>query len=247
MTEVFNYGGGRQTVAMCILIKKGVLPRPDYTIIANTDREKPSTWDYLTEITQPLLATIGLQVEIAPHSLAKVDLYGHNGDLLVPVFTTNGKLSAFCSTEWKARVVNRYLRSKGIETASIINWIGFAWDERKRIKGTDGRRFPLCDLMLTKADCISIIEDEGLPLPYPSSCWFCPNMHNEEWRGVKEYSPTDFEKACQIDEELRTEDIERGNGGVWLHHSRKPLREANLNEDDRREPMRQCGLGLCMI
>lgn len=38
--EILNYGGGRQTVAMCILIKRGVLPRPDHIIIADTGREK---------------------------------------------------------------------------------------------------------------------------------------------------------------------------------------------------------------
>lgn len=268
-TQVLNYGGGRQTVAKCILVKKGILPRPHRIVISNTGRENKSTWDYLEEITRPLLAPIGLSVEIAPRSLAYVDLYGLNGDLLLPVYTKDGKLSAFCSDEWKAQVVKRYLHLLALgytptEIAKLpensvreemkrrideqfTNWIGFAWDERKRIKNTDGRSFPLCDLMLTKADCIKIIEDEGLPLPPPSSCWMCPNKYNWQWRLLRDKYPSDFEQACQLDEEIREWDIEQGNSGVWLHESRVPLRQANLEANDRKELVRQCGLGMCMI
>jgi hypothetical protein len=31
---VLNYGGGRQTVAICILIARGILPKPDRIVIA---------------------------------------------------------------------------------------------------------------------------------------------------------------------------------------------------------------------
>ena len=267
--EILNYGGGRQTVAQSILVKRGVLPRPDRIVIANTGRENQSTWDYLEEITRPLLAPIGLTVEIAPRSLAYVDLYGLNGDLLLPVYTENAKLTAFCSDEWKGQVVKRYLHllSLGYKPEEIatlpeikvreemkrriddrfVNWIGFAWDERKRIKDTADRRFLLCDLMLTKADCIKIIEDEGLPLPPPSSCWMCPNKHNWQWRLLRDKYPADFEQACQLDDEIREWDIEQGKSGVWLHESRVPLRHADLEADDRKDFVRQCGLGMCMV
>lgn len=252
-TQVLSWGGGRQTTAMLVLITQGKLPRPDRIVIADTGREKSSTWDYMDEVAQPLAQSVGLTIETAPHSLATVDLYSHLGELLLPAYTITGKLSAFCSTEWKARVVQRYLSGSGVERAT--NWIGFAWDERKRIKTPKdetptskwNRSYPLCDLLLTKADCRTIILDAGLPMPPPSACWMCPNMSNTEWRGVREYSPVDFEQACQIDEEIRAEDIEQGHGGVWLHHSRVPLREADLDADDGRLEQRQCGLGLCHV
>src|ERR1043165_6024182 len=125
--DVFSYGGGRQTVAMCILIARGILPRPDVIVAADTGREAPSTWEYLDRYVQPMLAEHGMRVEIAPHSLSKVDLYAHNGDLLVPAFTATGKLPTFCSTEWKARVVRRWLREREVTRARV--WIGFALDE----------------------------------------------------------------------------------------------------------------------
>lgn len=244
MIETLSYGGGRQTVAMLALVCKGLLPRPDRIVTADTSREVGSTWAYLNDHMQPFLAKHGMTVEVAPHDLATVDLYGKNGDLLLPVFTTTGKLSNYCSNEWKVRVCQRYLRSKGITSAN--QWIGFAFDERKRWDkeqepGPWQRRFPLVELMVRANDCPRIIQSVGLPVPNKSRCKMCPLQNNEEWRQLP---PDEFEEACRIDEQIREDDDRHG---VFLHQSRVPLREADLNAPDRREPDRQCGLGMCMI
>jgi hypothetical protein len=260
MIDVLSYGGGRQTVAMCHLIARGIVERPDRVVIADTGREKGSTWSYADAHVRPLLRPLGLEIEVAPHSLATVDLFARNGDLLMPLYTPTGKLSAYCSNEWKQRVVRRHLRATGTDGACC--WIGFAVDESDRIKERTTRRgqldgdeppakwpdrYPLAELMLTKANCRRIIEDAGWPLPPPSSCWMCPNMPNAEWREVRANRPAEFEAACRLDEDLRAEDLARGHGGVWLHASRLPLRVADLDAPDRREESRQCGLGMCFL
>lgn len=243
MTEILNYGGGTQTVAMCVLVAQGKLPKPDYIIAADTGREMPTTWEYADTHMRPLLASVGLGLHIAPHSLATVDVYSGNGQLLLPTYTQTGKLQTFCSTEWKARVVARYARGLGVETADVINWIGFSLDEVKRIRGFDGRRYPLIDLMLTSADCKAVIEAAGLPLPHKSRCWMCPHQHNAEWREVRA-NPELWRQAVELDEEIRDND-ERG--GVFLHPSRVPLSQADIESVDRQEPNRQCAFGLCFI
>lgn len=106
VTTILNYGGGRQTIAMLVMIAKGVFPRPDYVVCADTGREIQSTWDYLEAVARPYCAPHGIEIHVAPHSLSTVDLYGLNGDLLVPAYTPTGKLPKFCSTEWKTRVVS---------------------------------------------------------------------------------------------------------------------------------------------
>lgn len=244
--EVLNYGGGVQTGALCILVAEGVLPRPDRIVIADTGREKPSTWGYIAEVMQPYLSRFGLAVEIAPRELAYVDLYAHNGDLLIPAYTLTGKLSTFCSNEWKARVVDRYLRAK-TGTTDAMHWIGFSLDEKKRIKSAKGKRFPLIDLMLTRADCKALYKRAGLAAPSHSSCYMCPNMPNAEWREIRDRYPAAFLDACNLDDAIRAEDIERGGSGLWLHHSLRPLAQADLDAPDRAPEARQCGLGLCMV
>jgi hypothetical protein len=248
-TNVLSYGGGRQTVALCLLIAKGLIPKPDRIVIADTGREKRSTWDYADAHTRPLMREHGLEIEVAPKSLATVDLFSHQGSLLLPAYTLTGKLRGWCSAEWKVYVIRRYLRSVGV--AGAAQWIGFALDEMHRIKSADDgpwkKSYPLIDAMLTKASCLAIIERHGWPLPPPSSCWMCPNMGNAEWREIRANRPDEFEQACKLDEEIREEDLASGGSGVWLHESRVPLRSADLDAKDRREPSRQCGLGTCFV
>lgn len=92
MMEILSYGGGRQTVALLILIQRGTLPKPDRIVIADTGRENPSTWEYRDEVAEPLAQSIGMTIEIAPRSLAYVDLYSHQGTILIPVYTATTTL-----------------------------------------------------------------------------------------------------------------------------------------------------------
>lgn len=245
---ILNYGGGSQTVTICCLIAEGILPRPDRIVMADTGREVQSTWDYLETHMRPLLATVGLAVEVAPHSLATVDIYSHQGSPLLPLFTETGKFKAYCSGEWKKRVVQRYLRSCGVNGG--IQWLGYAYDETRRWQGKtliDGPwtlEFPLVDRHLTKADCEWVIRRAGLPQPSKSRCWMCPNQPNAEWRDLRDTSPEEFEEACKLDDQLREDDE---TNGVFLHQSRVPLRVADLDAKDRREPDTQCTLGTCFV
>ena len=244
---VLNYGGGRQTVAICVLIARGILPKPDVIVMADTGRENPSTGEYLSQHMTPLLASVGLTVEIASHELATVDLYGKNGDLLIPVFTQTGKLRTYCSNEWKRRVVNRYLRGKNI--VSGTRWIGFGFEERRRwiklhgkVDGKWTTVCPLVDLMINTQAALGIIESAGLPIPHHSACWMCPHKTNSEWRLIRDNYPEQWAEAIAIDNEVREND-ERG--GVFLHHDRVPLSSADIDTPDPVHPAQQCTLGNC--
>jgi hypothetical protein len=250
-TQVLSYGGGVQSVAMCVLVARGVLPRPDFIVIADTGREAQSTWDYLADTMQPYLIMNGLRVQIAPHSLATVDLYSHQGDVLMPLHTSTGQLRTYCSVEWKKRVRNRWLRAQGVQQADI--WIGFTLDERHRATLKEERkwttiRYPLLELNLTRQDCLNIIAAAGLREPAKSSCWMCPHRGNADWRHLRDNYPDDFQRAIALDEELRdAAPLETaGDDRIWLHRDRVPLSEADIESDDRRVN-RQCGMGMCFV
>jgi hypothetical protein len=236
---------------MCVLVARGVLEKPECIVIADTGREAQSTWDYLADTVQPWLIPHGLRVEVAPHSLAKVDLYSHQGDVLMPLHTSTGQLRTYCSVEWKKRVVNRWLRQQGVERA--CKWIGFSLDERHRATLKEERkwvsvRYPLLELNLTRQDCLNIIEAAGLPAPPKSSCWMCPHRGNADWRFLRDNYPADFQRAIELDEELRdAAPLETaGDDRIWLHRDRVPLAEANIETDDR-GVNRQCGMGMCFV
>jgi hypothetical protein len=253
-TIVWSYGGGTQSIALALLISQGKLPKPDMIVLADTGREASETFEYTERYVAPLLATLGLTIEIASHDLSKVDLYNKTGKketLLIPAYTQDGKLSNFCSHEWKLRVVRRYIRAKGVERC--INWLGMSTDEVERLHPSDVQwcetHWPLCDMpvsakygvSMSRAMCKQLILEHGWPEPPKSSCWMCPHRRNKQWQRLKMFYPQDFERAVQLDKEVRAKDTK---GGVWLHESRKPLDEVDFSQDDQ-PGLFGCDSGFC--
>jgi hypothetical protein len=256
----WSYGGGTQSIAIAVLVAQGKLPRPSCIAMANTGREAQETWEYTERFVRPLLASVGLPIYIVSEFEAGdlPDLYGgDDGEtLLIPAFTKGGALSTFCSGKWKRDVVTRFFRSMGYGPKKpTINWVGFSLDEMRRIS-PDRRlwqrtHYPLIwDMRMRREDCRLLIEAAGLPPPPKSSCWMCPYRRNAQWRRLRDFYPDDFERACVLDEEIRANDKQ---GGVWLHDSRVPLREADLS-DPPSPPMlegmdaaRVCDSGMCWV
>lgn len=251
-----NYGGGRQTIAMCCLIEREVLPLPDLFIMADTGRENPTTWAFLVEHVQPMLVTLGRQVIVIPRETPPALTYGAADTPLIPVFSRDkgkdGKLSPYCTGTWKRDRMLSWMTANKITKGE--RWIGYSVDERRRIKRflqserQDGwsYRFPLAELMIDKPQCVAIVKARFGVEPPISSCWMCPQKRNAEWRMIRAV-PDLWEKACGIDEEMREQDRFRGGEGVWLHHSRVPLREADLDSEESTELVRQCSLGMCFV
>jgi hypothetical protein len=235
----WSYGGGTQSIAIAVLVAQGKLPKPEVAVIADTSREASETWEYTDRWVRPMLREVGVEIQVAPHSLSNFDLYdGEDGGTpLIPAFTETGALSTFCSGKWKADVLSRHLRTLGYgPTHPVRTWIGISVDEISRMKPSRVKwqeyYHPLIwDVRMRREHCRALVESVGLPTPPKSSCWMCPFRRNSQWRHLRDNYPEDFERACQLDEEIRAKDEQ---GGVWLHESRVPLREADLSA--REEP-----------
>lgn len=244
-TQVLSYGGGTQTIAMIVLALTGRIEMPDLFVLADTGREKTSTFDYMNELVQPALERTERQVVIASHALATVDLYSGNGDLLIPVYTETGKLPTFCSTEWKERVIKRYLRSIGLDAVDC--WIGYSVDEASRADRKEDlewykRRYPLIEAGISRTDCKVIIKDYGWPLPHKSACKMCPNQDDDGWIETKRDYPADFAEAVALEKEIRELD------DIWLHESRQPLDQVVFQPGKKRAKRGayQCSFG-CFV
>ncbi len=241
----WSFGGGIQSVAIGVLIRTGRLPVPDLAVIADTGRERRTTWEYLRDQMQPYLDSIGLTIQIAGHDLARVDLCDRSGLTLVPAFTEEGRLSAFCSGEWKRDVIERWLRLQGI--TECTSWIGFSIDEVWRVSKKDHRKwcrleFPLIDLFINRAMCRQIIEDAGLPLPSKSRCYGCPHQNNEEWQEVRD-DPVDWPKAVEMERQINASDPEQSN--LFLYKGRVPLELATFSTSPDTTGSRPCEAGNC--
>lgn len=255
----WSYGGGWQSVAIAVLIREGVLPKPDLSVIADTGREKATTWEYMYEVVQPYLAPIGIKIEVAPHTLARVDLYAKTSNLpLVPAWTRiavptplfggheirDGRLPGYCSGEWKRDVVERWLRLQGVKECDC--WIGYSLDELDRIKN-DHRNWchyshPLIRLGINRNGCRDLILKAGLPHPFKSRCFDCPHQTPEEWLEVKA-SPDEWALAVERDNTIRENDE---YNGLYLYSGRVPLELADFTKDAGVPiPARPCQAGHC--
>jgi hypothetical protein len=238
----WSYGGGTQSVAIAVLIGQGKLPKPDCIVMADTGREATETWEYTEKHVRPMLAQMGLPLYIVKDAEDLPSLYGGDDDdtLLIPAFAREGALSTFCSGKWKRDVTSRFFRSMGYgPNRPTINWIGFSLDEMRRV-GVDRKKWHY----------VRLVESIGWPTPPKSSCWMCPYRRNAQWRRLRDFYPEDFEKACVLDEEIRRNDK---RGGVWLHDSRVPLREADLSDPptppmlEGMDGVRVCDSGMCWV
>jgi len=243
---IWSNGLGTQSTAIAVLIAQGKLPKPAYAISADTSRELKKVWDYSHTYTFPLLESLGVKVEIVPHTYANVDLYSGKNELLIPAFLKNGtgKLSTFCSGEWKRRVVMRRLRELGYgPNNKIVLWMGMSRDEIARMKTSDvdwmSHYYPLAlDLRMSRYDCQKVVLDYGWPEPPRSRCAECPHQQNPEWREVRE-SPDEWQRAIQVDHQI-TE-----SHGVYLHYSGVPLEEAAIDDDPKPNLFDGCDTGIC--
>lgn len=244
---VWSYGGGVQSAAIGVLIAQGKLPKPDLAVIADTGREASSTWDYLRDHMNPHLVPTGLQIAVAPHSLALRDLYSKDFLILPAFLSSGGKLPTYCSIEWKRRVIRRWARLSGVISCDM--WLGISVDEIERAKDSDvawaANVYPLLTLVpMRRAECVALISNAGLPIPEKSACWMCPFRNNYEWRRMKDRSPEDWSKAVEMDRAIRLGS--RGtNHQAFLHRSLVPLDEAPINAGEEQQSLDLCDSGHC--
>lgn len=259
-TQIWNNGGGMQSAAIAALIVQGKLPKPDLAVIADTGRERSSTWAYMDAVIVPALATVGVTMHrIHKDDYATVDLYGGKDgqSLLIPAYTTQGgevgKLPGYCSGEWKREVVRRWA-TKVHGVKAVTNWIGYSIDEMGRAvsaqkaKKSQGKwkpEFPLINLGMNRGDCIALVcRVMGWPAPPRSSCWLCPNMLVGEWRDVMA-DDIDRPKVIQFDRDMRKRDPH-----AWLTDQAVPIDQADF--DDANEVLfgrenGACHSGLCFV
>ena len=248
MIDVVTYGGGIQSTTIAALIVAGRLPRPARLVMADTGRERSAVWRYLNEVTQPRLKAVGLAVEVVSPAYRRWDIAKGDvppGDILMPMFTNNGKMPTFCSNEWKQRPVRRFLREQGYGPDNPIRlWFGMSLDEVGRMRASDVKwitnHYPLilpAETRMSRGDCVAFLEREGWPLPPKSACWMCPHRDDATWAEMKRDDPGDFEAAVALEREIQAGPW----GEVWLHKARRPLDEVEFDTSQPDAPL----LDLC--
>ena len=214
--------------------------------------ERRETFRYVNAYIRPAMRSLGIPFTYIPRKkYATVNFWsGEDGRLpVLPVYTNKsgkpGKLSEYCSGEWKREVAKRWTAEQpGWKDRGVDNWIGISYDERHRRRAA--RRvwiqpvYPLLDMMprmVSVSGCLVAVEEVGWPPAPRSRCEHCPNQSDEEWA---ELTPKEWESACRTDEMVRSIDP-----NAFLHKAMIPLRMVKLEPDKDSGRRGGCTAGMC--
>ena len=190
----------------------------------------------------------------------------------IPFYTKNketgqkGMLMRQCTADYKIKPVTKKVREllgykKGervdLKEVKVEMLLGISTDELRRMRMNRLRyidnQYPLInDFGMSRQDCIAWMKDNGYPMPTKSACYFCPFHSQSGWKEIKENDPKLFEKAVQMDKQIRDQEKykikNKFKDELYLHRSCEPLDKAL--EDDGQLDMFDgfdsiCDEGIC--
>lgn len=233
--HILSFGGGVNTVALMIIMRRSGEPL-DEVVFADTGGEVPETYAYL-EIAKDYFADQGVPFRTVSNVNGH-DLYGTcQRRRVIP-----SAVWRWSTRDFKVRPIHRYYRS--IE-AHINQYVGIAYDEIDRMKDSQVPHvtniYPLVDRRMTRANCIKVIQEAGLPVPVKSGCFFCPFNSAGRWRWLYATHPDLYGRAEALEENSKhfpsqrlTDQVYRKRAAVTLRELRellkanKPLPEGEM-------------------
>lgn len=229
--NIVGYGGGTNSTAMLIGLYHRGIP-VDLILFSDTGGEQPHTYEFLP-IMSKWLSEHGMP------EITKVEYTDKNGDRLTleNECLRSGTLPAIaygykkCSLKHKVgpqdKFCNHYQPCLDVwaKGERVTKFIGFdAGEEHRRdhaivydiVDKKYKKEYPLIDWGWYREDCIIAIEQEGLPLPGKSSCFFCPSMKRHEIRTLYHQHRELYDRAIAIENAALPNLITvRGLGRDW--------------------------------
>lgn len=239
MIRSFSYGGGVQSTAALVLAAQRQIDYPLF-LFANVgeDAENPATITYVHEVAMPYAAEHGIElVELQKQHKGEPDslmarINRSNLSIPIPLRKMNGMpVSRTCTIDHKVKVLARELKRRGAtEDEPAITALGISLDEYHRARTSSGvawqtLEYPLIDMRVTRSACMQIIAEAGLPIPEPSSCFFCPFHTMEHWRRLARNKPDLFAKAVALEERMNERRRNLGRDEMWMTAAARPLRD----------------------
>lgn len=246
MLTVISLGAGVQSTTMALMAAHGeITPMPDCAIFADTGDEGERTYEHLRWLA------IGNVLPFPVHDVSRgrliERLFAGDDEARIPFHVGHGGLAKRqCTRNYKLKPIRRKVREllgvglRGyIAPGTVEQWIGITTDESWRVKPAGVRftvnRHPLIEKRVSRVDCYRWLERNGYPTPPKSSCIYCPYKSNAQWRDLRDNSPDEWERTCEIDAALRSpEQVARFRGQLFVHRSCVPLADVDLSTAEDR-------------
>ena len=246
---IISLGVGVQSSTMALMSAKGILPKVDGAIFADTKNEPKAIELYLNFLKK-----------ILPFPVYQVSRSNIYDDFIKnveqgirspnpPLFTQNkitgkkGMLLRQCTNDYKIAVIRKKIRElcnvgykkRFPKDKYVEQWIGISTDEIQRMKPSKDKyilnRFPLIEMKMSRQDCLDWMKEQNIPLPEKSACIICPYHNDNYWHFMKTERPSEFEQAVAFDRKIRNGSA-KIKDNLYLHRSCKPLEEIEFNKKE---------------
>ena len=233
-----SFGAGVQSTALLLM------DAYDEVVFADTQGEKPETYDHLRINVLPYVKEKGIKFTVLD---AEVEGYKSLEEYCLRYKMTPSRQNRWCTEKFKIRRIARYIKESGHKPATAV--MGISWDEMQRMHISHSRaydfEYPLVDKRLTREDCRKVILDHGWALPVKSGCWFCPFSRRLDWKHLYEQRADGrWARARKMEEQQQHYPDYLLAGDIQLSTLARRFGEGNLPLDlFTTEP---CDSGMCM-
>lgn len=216
--NIVSYGGGTNSTAMLIGLYRKNIP-VDLILFADPGGEQPHTYAFLPimdkwleEHGMPKITTVFYRKKSGQRQTLEEECLR---SATLPAIAYGYKK---CSLKYKAgpqdKFCNHYQPCLDVwaRGEKVTKFIGYDVDEQRRREGAlphdeedkkYDKQYPLMDWGWTRENCIRVIQEEGLPLPGKSSCFFCPSMKKKEIRTLYHKHPDLLKRALAIEDNAK--------------------------------------------
>jgi hypothetical protein len=214
--SVGSCGGGVNSIAMFIeMVNRG--QRVDRILFADPGAENPETYQAVAKFSKWLVAHDMPPVETVRKTTKKAGRFrGANEVLTIERMCIEQKILPSiaygyktCSLKFKREPQDEAIVAWDLAQAAwargekVTKIIGYdAGEPQRAIESPDARfvnRYPLIEWGLDREDCVEIILAAGLCVPPKSSCFFCPNMEEEEIFDLRDKHPELLARALALE------------------------------------------------
>lgn len=238
---MLSLGAGVQSTTLALMAAEGKIEPPTCAIFADTRWEPREVYDHLDRLEKLLPFPV--------YRVSAGDIRESIGGTFEPIpwRQADGTMGQRECTNWYKlkpihAKVKEILGTNRPRPRSCEMWLGISRDEAHRMKPSRVKyirnRWPLIELGMTRANCLRWLERRGITAPR-SACCGCPYLSNEDWRRLRRLP--EWDETVAISHRLAAM-------GQFMHHSLRPLDEADLGVDARQLDMfgEECS-GICGV
>ena len=199
-----SLSGGKDSTAMLLRLIEEKRPI-DLILFCDTGLEFPQMYDHLKKLEQHigrkityLKAEHGFEYYFFDYMPKRRNqkLEQYSG------MSWAGPYNRWCTAMLKTRIIAKYLKELK-KTHDIVEYIGIAADEPKRIKDSC---YPLVEWGMTEKDCLAYCYERGFhwgglyEIFHRVSCWCCPLQALSELRKLYEHFPDLWKRLRRWDD-----------------------------------------------